>query len=224
MSNGPCLADDALLALALGEPAAGTVHAHLDSCPSCSQGLRQFQVAVADMRQAVHEWGPLTNLTRPASFPDDAALAPQEGAERPVAIGRYPVVDVIGESGQAVVYRAVHPTLPGRELVIKLSRRSLGDDLAARYWPVREGKALAGLDHPGLVRIHDLDFHEGRPFLVMDYVPGRNLAQHAAAQRPTPRPWWPRWHGPSPWRTAAASCTGTSSRPTSSSTRPASRG
>lgn len=44
---------------------------------------------------------------------------------------------------------------------------------------------LAQLDHPGLVRVFEIGIHDDRPFLVLDYVPGRNLEQNYAATRPS---------------------------------------
>ena len=46
---------------------------------------------------------------------------------------------------------------------------------------------LAELNHPNLVRVVDAGTHEDRPFLVMEHVPGLNLAQYAAECHPTPR-------------------------------------
>jgi serine/threonine protein kinase len=43
---------------------------------------------------------------------------------------------------------------------------------------IEEGKVLAQIAHPNLVRVLDLQFHEGRPFLVMEHVAGRTLAQY----------------------------------------------
>src|SRR5262249_27987520 len=95
-----------------------------------------------------------------------------------VVLSRLPVA-----GGQAEMSRVWHPRL-GRELVLKLGRRPLA---AGRGGLVREGRILAELDHPGLVRVHDLAVHDGRPYLVMDYVPGTNLQQHAEPHRPGPR-------------------------------------
>ncbi len=105
---------------------------------------------------------------------------------RPSAIGKYLVRHLLGEGGQADVYCALHPTL-GREVVIKLSRRPLDPSAADRDRLLAEGRLLAELDHPSLSRIYDLDFHDDRPFLVMEYVRGRTVRQHAQEQRPTPR-------------------------------------
>src|SRR5579871_846052 len=102
----------------------------------------------------------------------------------PQTIGKYLVTAVLGAGAQAVVYRAVHPGL-SKEVVIKLGRIPLlgteRDALSA------EGKLLAELDHPNLARVFDSDLHEGRPFLVMEYVRGCNLEQLAKPRRLTPR-------------------------------------
>ncbi|MFH1921656.1 MAG: serine/threonine-protein kinase, partial [Planctomycetota bacterium] len=95
----------------------------------------------------------------------------------PTKIGKYHVVDMVEEGGQAQVYRAVHPTL-SKELVIKLSRGPFGSGPMGMNQLIAEGKLLAELDHPHLARVYDLDFHENRPFLVMEYVRGRNLRHH----------------------------------------------
>ncbi len=102
----------------------------------------------------------------------------------PAMIGKYHVIGVLEEGGQAQVYRAIHPTL-SKELVIKLGRRPMGSRPTDQL--VAEGKLLAELEHPNLARIYDMDFHENRPYLVMEYVRGRTLRQCARQQRYAPR-------------------------------------
>ena len=97
-------------------------------------------------------------------------------AESPASIGRYAVIAELGRGGQAVVYRAVHPAL-NKDVVIKLSRAPWKGDSAERDRLLAEGRLLAELEHPGLARVFDLDFYLGRPFLVLEYVRGRNLDQ-----------------------------------------------
>lgn len=109
-----------------------------------------------------------------------------ESAPLPTTIGKYLVVALLDEGGQGEVFRVVHPGL-GKELVLKLSRQSVDPESITHDLMVAEGRLLAGLDHPGLVRILDLDFHEGRPFLVMEYIAGCNLQQHTEQRRMTPR-------------------------------------
>jgi hypothetical protein len=53
---------------------------------------------------------------------------------------------------------------------------------------VREGQILAGLQaHPNLLRVYDLGFHQGRPFLVLEHVPGHTLEQHVQLDHPSPQ-------------------------------------
>lgn len=112
----------------------------------------------------------------------DAAPTLAPAPDLPTAIGRYRVVARLGVGGQSEVYRAVHPTLE-HDVVIKLARRSLG--ASAGQWDrlLVEGKLLAQLHVPGLARVYDLDLHEGRPFLVMEYLRGRTLRQRVGQQR-----------------------------------------
>ncbi len=114
-----------------------------------------------------------------------AARARAEGrSERPGAIGKYLVVEQLDEGAQGQVFRVIHPKL-GRDMVLKLGRQPVGDD--ERTSLVAEGRLLADLEHINLVRIYDLDFHNDRPFLVMEYVHGRNLEDYARDEPVTPR-------------------------------------
>jgi serine/threonine protein kinase len=121
--------------------------------------------------------------------PGDAPSTPDAETPRPVphpaSIGRYRVVQRLGQGGQAEVFRAVHRHLPGRDVVIKWARASLPE--AAQRQLLAEGTVLARLEDPGLVRVYDVDTHEGRPFVVMEYVPGRNLQQQLKQGLPAPR-------------------------------------
>lgn len=106
----------------------------------------------------------------------DEHEAPPAPAEAPAAIGKYRVVTRLGEGGQGTVYRAVHPEL-GQDVVVKVGHQQLGPDAGGRL--AEEGRALAGLRHPNLVRVLDLGSDAGRPYLVMEHIAGRNLEQVA---------------------------------------------
>ena len=101
-------------------------------------------------------------------------------------VGRYAVLGRLDEGGEALLYRVLHVEL-GKPFVLKLARRRIDRASIAGTGLAAQGRLLAELDHPGLVPVVDLDIHEGRPFLVMDYVPGLNLAQYAAQRPQTPR-------------------------------------
>ena len=84
-------------------------------------------------------------------------------------VGRYHITGVLGEGGMGVVYEARDPELD-RRLAIKLLR---DDTQTARL--VREARALAQLQHPNVVAIHDVGEHDGCPFLAMELVDGGTL-------------------------------------------------
>jgi len=99
----------------------------------------------------------------------------------PDAIGPYPVRETLGQGGMGVVYRARDERL-GRDVAIKLLEDQGSELRRARF--AREARALARLRHPNVVTVHAAGDHEGRPFLVMDYVPGRSLHDRVVAEGP----------------------------------------
>jgi tRNA A-37 threonylcarbamoyl transferase component Bud32 len=106
-------------------------------------------------------------------------------APHPAVIGKYRVVEWLGRGGEAEVFRAVHPNLPGRDVVIKWARRHLAEGLRQQF--LAEGQVLAGLEEAGVARVYDVDVYEDRPFVVMEYLRGRSLQQVLAQRRPAPR-------------------------------------
>jgi serine/threonine protein kinase len=106
-----------------------------------------------------------------------------EATRTPPAIGKYLVVGRFSGSGQAEVFRVVHPELR-RDLVLKLAKRPIDDE--GRSDVIMEGQRLAELEHTNIVRVHDLDFHEGRPYLVMEYIRGRTLGHYVREEPVSP--------------------------------------
>jgi hypothetical protein len=212
-----------LLPTALGQPVSTEIQGHLEGCRDCRRRVERLRAEVGALREVPttvsYQGPPHPEAVTPPL--DDAG--PMATEPPPAAIGKYLIVGPIDAGGQALVYRAVHPELP-RDLAIKIARRPAaieGSRLKA------DAAILCELEHPHLVRIYDLDIHKGRPFLVMEYVRGRNLRQVAeqSARRPgRRRPGWRRWRRPSAWRIGGAWCTRTSSRRTSCWTRRAARG
>ncbi|MEM9192640.1 MAG: protein kinase [Myxococcota bacterium] len=89
--------------------------------------------------------------------------------------GRYRIEDVLGTGGVGVVYRAEHLKLR-HQVAIKVLHDQLGgiDELRIRFQ--REGQALSALSHPNIVAINDYGIHDGMPYLVMELLVGRTLA------------------------------------------------
>jgi eukaryotic-like serine/threonine-protein kinase len=170
MSNATlCLSDEDLMPLLAGESGDAQVASHLRECSVCRSRIDLFKSDLAALRSAMIQ---------------EAAAPPQPA--RPARIGKYLVVGRLGSGGQADVFRAVHPTLD-TELVVKLSRRGVGRLSDHRPLLIAEGKLLAKLDHPGLARVYDLDFHDDQPFLAMEYVRGPNLRQFADDKPVSPK-------------------------------------
>jgi predicted Ser/Thr protein kinase len=90
-------------------------------------------------------------------------------------VGPYVVVDRIGRGGMGEVFLARDPRLD-RPVALKcvLSRQSAGPDVRNRI--INEARAAARITHPGIAAVHDVVDHDGRTFIVMEYVQGQNLA------------------------------------------------
>ncbi len=95
------------------------------------------------------------------------------------SIGRYQILEQLGEGGMAIVYKAYDTRLE-RNVAVKVLRTD--QFIPAQLHMVlqrfeREAKSLAKLSHPNIVNILDFGEHEGQPFLVMEYLPGGTLKQ-----------------------------------------------
>ncbi|GAA3016139.1 serine/threonine-protein kinase [Actinokineospora globicatena] len=85
---------------------------------------------------------------------------------------RYLVGELIGSGGMADVHRAVDTRL-GRPVAVKLFHPKADGGTVARL--DTEARVLAGLSHPGVVRVFDVAVENERPYLVMQLVEGGTL-------------------------------------------------
>jgi serine/threonine protein kinase len=96
------------------------------------------------------------------------------GKWRGFSVGKYQILERIGSGGMGLVYLGEHK-LMRRRVAIKV----LPVDLAQEQWFLqqfyREAQAVASLDHPNIVRAHDVDHDGPLHFLVMEYVDGSSL-------------------------------------------------
>lgn len=196
MADIPCLSDEELLPIGCREPASDAIVAHLSICSRCQQRLELLGAELDDLRNAAclleercespFDVETVTGAVPPHTSVSHSPVVRPDAQPIPTTIGRYPIIRRLAIEGQSSVYIARHPTLD-RDVVVKWSHRAAPPESLDRDRLVREAKLLAELgDPPHLVRVHDLEFHDDRPFLVMEYIRGRNLQQHAEQVRPTP--------------------------------------
>lgn len=96
-------------------------------------------------------------------------------------LDRYHVIETLGEGGMGTVYLAEDKEL-SREVALKVLRDTVGTPDAVERM-LREARIIAGLEHPGVVPVHDVGcLPDGRVYYVMKRVRGRSLDQHVGAE------------------------------------------
>lgn len=88
--------------------------------------------------------------------------------------GKYRILRQLGEGGMAVVYEAENTRL-GNRFALKEMHRALGTTRTGIDRFLREATTLAKLNHPNIVRVHDVVTHDGVPILVMELLEGHAL-------------------------------------------------
>lgn len=89
-------------------------------------------------------------------------------------LGRYFILETLGEGGMGVVHAAFDPALE-RRVAIKLLQRRGDETDEQRARLLAEAKAMARLSHPNVVTVHEAAIDRGRVYIAMEYVPGRTL-------------------------------------------------
>jgi serine/threonine-protein kinase len=89
-------------------------------------------------------------------------------------LGHYRIVEQIGAGGMGEVYRA-HDERLDRDVAIKVLHHDVAQDIDRLARFEREAKAVAKLDHPNILAIHELGAHEGSPFIVTELLDGESL-------------------------------------------------
>ncbi len=120
-------------------------------------------------------------VTRDTDPPDElvsdatALLSPPGRPDSLGRIGHYEVLEILGQGGFGVVYRAFDDKLQ-RVVAVKVMASHLAVTSPARKRFLREARSAAAVDHPNVVRVYAVEEHP-LPFLVMEYIPGETLQE-----------------------------------------------
>lgn len=111
-----------------------------------------------------------------AALQEAATLDPEHFA--PFPLSKFEPERILGAGGFGVAFLCRNRHSGSRVVIKTLRRDTLDRDLGEVF---REAQVLEELDHPAIIRVRDCDFADTartRPFVVMDYFPGRNLAEY----------------------------------------------
>lgn len=101
-------------------------------------------------------------------------------------IGEYEILEVIGNGGFSVVYRAEDTNLL-RQVAIKQLNPEVFSEAGTREWFIRKARLAASLSHPNIVATYALREQGDAIFLIMEYLSGGDLHTLVSEQGPLDR-------------------------------------
>lgn len=196
---GPCLTREELRAVLSDEPAAPeskSASAHLNDCAQC-QALAD---ELSDDRELRHDYLQCRAAIDFESVPIDLFSSdPMVGSTMvdtprasppstellgvpPTTLGRYQVKSPISRGAFGEVWRAYDPILD-RDVAVKLVRQEIAVDPRYREGFLAEGKKLAALEHPGIVKVFDVGTFRGYTYIVTELLTGGTLSSWMQSNR-----------------------------------------
>ena len=174
----------------LDEATAEEIEAHLDDCDLCREvvvELARFEPASMELAVTDQSIDP-EPVEEPTRDPERETYKVAPRLTEGDKVGRYVVLNKVGEGGMGVVYAAYDPELD-RKVAIKLLMTSLGGSLDAelaeqRTRLLREAQAMAKLTHPNVITVHDVGEFGDQVFVAMEFIDGCTLTKWLESKRP----------------------------------------
>lgn len=154
------------------------------SCPRCGTRLHDAFVGKICPKCALEGAGSWEDAETPLASTGET-LPEFEGWKTGTRVGDYELIDVLGRGGMAVVYLARQISLD-RLVALKTVSALLAAESHGRERFRREARAVAQLEHPRIVSIHDIGTSAGSMYYTMDYIAGADLGR---AMRERAIPW-----------------------------------
>ena len=136
-------------------------------CPKCLTGAAKHEMPTQGESRLPEQWMPPKPLEIQKLFEE------------------LEILDVVGSGGMGFVYKAIQRNL-GREVALKILARSPEEEPAFAERFSREARAMAMLNHPNIIAVHDFGQRGPYHYLVMEYVDGLNLRQLTSASKLEP--------------------------------------
>jgi serine/threonine-protein kinase len=178
-----CVSREELQAFVLGdlpEPQSRAVAVHLENCPSCEAIAASLDDFTDPILRSLRRACGQAASTSPEDTQDSPfrAATPDVG-HVPQQVGRYEVLRELGRGGMSVVYEA-RQARPARLVALKmiLAGEYAGADRRARF--LAEADAIARLQHPNIVQVHEVGDLEGVLFFSMELMQGGSLHERLA--------------------------------------------
>ncbi len=103
----------------------------------------------------------------------------------PSHLGRFEIIERLGGGGMGEVFLARDAEL-GRKVAIKVLKACYADQSETRQRFLREARMVSSLNHPHIATLYEIGEADGLPYLVMEYVRGKTIAQCLREQGPFP--------------------------------------